>query len=245
MSYQFETGPPFATFKGRRRTQVKALIKMILFANLSILAQTSWGAESSPVEIKGDSLRQLQELRTQNVKRLSELDNALAQKIEETKAADIESEVRKLRDQKQEHLLRQEFLDRLIFQLDTKFNGGDLRAFLEHALVEMAKIDAKSTASTGDGLWKFLKYSADAIHRLPEQKENILAFLEGYMNISVSHPVLPEKYLALRNYTNGSQSESGSPLERDQVGAIAEKRLHQLSEAEKLQQPTVPTKKLQ
>lgn len=207
---------------------MQTLFKIVLALTLFSLSSRSWSAEPSTIEIKGDSLRQLQELRKKNVKRLAELDSTLAKKIEDTKAVEVESEVRRLRHEKQEHLLRQEFLDRLIFQLDTKFSGGDLRAFLERALVEMAKIDAAS-ASSSEGLWKFLKYSADAIHRLPEQKENVLAFLENYMNMSISNPVLPEKFLATRNYSNGSRSESGSPMERDQVGDFAEKRLSQLS----------------
>jgi hypothetical protein len=88
----------------------------------------------------------------------------------------------------------------------------------------MAKVDAVS--STADsGLWKFMRYAADAVRRLPEQKENILPFLEGYMSRSVSHPIRPEDYLSSRNYTNGAESESGSPLSREDVGAIADRRI--------------------
>ena len=186
----------------------------------------SMQAMAKDMETKSDSLHQLQELRNQNVKRLQELDSALAKKFEDPKMQNLEEEVETLKAEKSEHILRQEFLDRLIFQLDTKYTGGDLRAFLEHALIEMAKVDATSTASNTVGLWKFLKYSADAIHRLPEQKENILAFLEGYMNLSISNPVLPEEYLAARNYTNGSKSEQGKPMSRDEVGEIVERRLN-------------------
>jgi hypothetical protein len=199
---------------------------VILAAGLS-LCPCAFGKQQSNVEVKGDSLRQLQELRSQNVKRLGELDRALAKKFEDASLTNFEEEVETLKAERHEYDLRQEFLNRLIFQLDTKFAGGDLRGFLERALVEMAKVDATSTAVSGDGLWKFLKYSADAIHRLPEQKENILAFLEGYMNLSVTNPVLPEQYLATRNYTNGSKSEQGNPMSRDEVGAIADKRLSQ------------------
>lgn len=215
------------------RNSLNCFIKTLLLTGSISLGLSATAKETSTLEVKGDSLRQLQELRTQNVKRLTELDSALNKKFEDTKTVNLEADVENLRAEKHEHVLRQEFLDRLIFQLDTKYSGGDLRAFLERVLVDMAKVDATSTATAGDGLWKFLKYSADAIHRLPEQKENILAFLEGYMNLSVSDPVLPEDYLATRNYTNGSKSESGRPLGRDEVGEIAERRLQQLRTADK------------
>jgi hypothetical protein len=188
------------------------------------LTQPVRAMESSAVEIKSDSLRYLQDLRVENVKRLHEIDQTLSKKIEDAGSPDLEKEVGVLKADQREHLMRQEFLDRLIFQIDTKFGGGDLRVFLERALTEMAKVDAVS-ATADSGLWKFMRYAADAVRRLPEQKENILPFLEGYMSRSVSHPIRPEDYLSSRNYTNGAESESGSPLNREDVGAIADRRI--------------------
>lgn len=202
------------------------LIHVFLSAMTTLaLTQPVRAMESSAaVEIKSDSLRYLQDVRIENVKRLQEIDQTLSKKIEDAGSPDLEKEVSTLKADQREHLMRQEFLDRLIFQIDTKFGGGDLRAFLERALTEMAKVDAVS--STADsGLWKFMRYAADAVRRLPEQKENILPFLEGYMSRSVSHPIRPEDYLSSRNYTNGAESESGSPLSREDVGAIADRRI--------------------
>lgn len=210
-----------------------------LISNLAVLSLglgmslNAFAKDPSNIEVKSDTLHHLQELRTQNVKHLSELDSAIDKKFEDTKLNDFESDVKRLKAERQEYSLRQDFLNRLIFQLDTKYVGGDLRAFLEHALVDMAKIDATSTATAGDGLWKFLKYSADAIHRLPEQKENVLAFLEGYMNLSVTNPILPDKYLASRNYTNGSQSEQGNPMSRDEVGQVVDERIKAAEQPQK------------
>lgn len=201
------------------------------------LSSQAWAADTSVVD-KGDSLRYLQDLRTQNVKRLEEIDKTLHRHIEETKSQHLETEVTALQTAKREHLLRQEFLDRLIFQIDTKFAGGDLRTFLERALVDMAKVDAVSS-NAQSGLWKFLKYASDAIRSLPEKKENILSFLEGYMNRSVVNPVRPEDYLASRNYSNGSQNEAGSPLTRDQAGAFADRRLKEIQAKLNEQQPKV------
>ncbi len=186
----------------------------------------------SAESVKSDSLKYLQDLRFQNVHRLQEIDKTLSRKIEEAQPSQIDAEISHLKMAKKEHVLRQEFLDRLIFQIDTKFRGGDMKAFLERALVDMAKIDAVGTNSESS-LWKFLRNAADAVRRLPEQKENILSFLEGYMNRSVSNPVHPEEYISSRNYTNGAASESGRPLDRDQVGAIADERLREMNQTVK------------
>ena len=136
-----------------------------------------------------------------------------------------------------EHQLRQDFLDRLINQIDAHFSGSDLRAFLEPALKEMAKVDAVSSDS---GLYVFMRYAAEAVQKLPEQKENILSFLEGYMSRSVSHPIPPKDFLAGRNYTNGSHSEAGSPLARDEAGSVTDRRLQEMSKSENI--PTAAPK---
>lgn len=197
------------------RTQLSLLITVLA------LSCNAW----AKADVKGETLRYLQELRTQNVKRLLEIDSSLSSKIEEPQSGNFEQEIAQLRASKREHALRQEFLDRLIFQVDMKFRDGDLRQFMEVTLVDMAKTDVAAQADSG--LWKFLRYAADAVHRIPERKENVLAFLEGYMSRSISNPVRPEEYLASRNYTNGSKSESGSPMKREEAGELADRRLQE------------------
>jgi len=215
---------------------MRLMTTMVALMICSTVSLTAQAADRSSIQVKSDSLRFLQDLRNENVKRLKEIDQTLNRKIDETTQDTLESEVSKLRLAKREHVMRQEFLDRLILQVDTKFGGGDLRAFLERALTDMAKIDVSSATDTG--LWKFMKYAADAVRRLPEKKENILAFLEGYMTKSVSNPMLPQEYMASRNYTNGAKSEQGSPLNREDVGAIADRRLQEL-EPNAEQQPVI------
>ena len=180
-----------------------------------------WAGQVS-AEVKSDSLQFLQQLRTQNVKRLQEIDQTLQKTVETSRASELEKSIESLRLAKNEHLLREELLNRLIFQIDTRFGGGDLRDFLGKALNKMAAVDATSTNESG--LLKFFKYCSEAINGLPEKNENILAFVEGYMNRSISNPMLPQEYLAQRNYTNGSVSETGSPMSREDAGAVADER---------------------
>ncbi len=185
--------------------------------------------ESKSHQVKSDSLKYLLDLRTRESRRLGEINESLTRKLDDSDDPSFDTEMLRLKMQQREHQLRQDFLNRLIFQVDTKFRGGDLRVFLQSALVDMARVDAVSSAQNDSGMWKFLKYSADAIRRLPEQKENILAFLEGYMNRSVSNPVPPKDYLAARNYTNGSVSEAGQPVSAEEAGSIADQRLQEMA----------------
>jgi hypothetical protein len=210
---------------------VQALEKLFLALTLAaaiLLTGPFAHAEKVSFEAKGDSLRYLQELRNKESKQLLEINETLSHKMESTLSDGIDKEVGQLKTAQLEHQMRQEFLDRLIHQVDMNFRGGDLRAFLQKALVEMAKIDAITSAQSGHALWKFLRYSADAIRSLPEQKENILAFLEGYMNRSVSNPIPPQDYLASRNYTNGTQSEMGNTMTAEAAGSIADERIQEM-----------------
>lgn len=217
------------------KTQLNLICKCLAVGAVTVLTSAVLAKEAPSFEVKGDSLRYLQELRNRESKRLREINDSLAKKMDESTSVGLDKDVEVLKVQQHEHQLRQTFLDRLIFQVDTKFGGGDMRAFLQGALIDMAKVDAVTSAQTDAGLWKFLKYSADAIRRLPEQKENILAFLEGYMNKSVANPIPPQEYLAARNYTNGATSDSGSPLSREDAGTMADRRIQELKPA-----PSVP-----
>lgn len=193
-----------------------------ILAVFALMAMTL-GFEPCRAEAKSESLQYLQQLRTQNVKRLEEIDRTLRTTVANVASADLDRSVNTLRATKREHILREELLNRLIFQIDTRYGGGDMREFLASALNSMAAVDATSLNETG--LLKFLKYCSEAVQKIPEKNENILAFVEGYMSRSVSNPILPQDYLAQRNYTNGSQSESGSPLSPEEAGAMADQRL--------------------
>jgi hypothetical protein len=199
-----------------------------IFFVLTVFVTLAWptlAREVSTPEVKHDSLRELQAVRSENTKKLKDLDESLTKKIQdETTTEDVESAIEDLKKQKREYLMRQEFLDRLIFQIDTHFAGGDLRKFVGDTLVSMSVVDATSPAQADTSLAKFLKFAAEAVRHLPEQKENVIAFLEGYMNQSISHPIRWEDYVSTRNYTNGAKSETGRPIARDEVGAIADQR---------------------
>lgn len=145
----------------------------------------------------------------------------------------LERNLEELHQERREYLLRQDFIDRLVLQVDTHFQGGNLRDFLQQRLIEMAKREAMSLQGQSH-FWQFLTYASLAVQQLPEKTENPLAFLEGYMRFSsLSSPKRPDEFLSERNYTNGVVSVMAQPVARDRVGDIVEERLQSLSDLSK------------
>jgi hypothetical protein len=188
-----------------------------------------------PAISKTDAINFVVSLRDQNTKHLQEIDVALSRKVDETQTSahltGIASEIDKLRMERSEYSMRQDFLDRLVFQFDTYYDGRNLKDFLERALLGMTKVEVRSTSDKN--LWKFLNYLSLAMKNIPDRQSEPLSFLEGYMKqSSIQNPQPPEEYLSGMAYSNGAQSEAAHPMDRTQVGEFAEKRLKQLQAQE-------------
>jgi hypothetical protein len=138
--------------------------------------------------------------------------------------------MQKLRNQRHELSLRQEFLDRLIFRVDSHYKlDTDLKDFFFNQISEMAEVEA-SEVQGDPSLWKFLTYLSMALKTQVERSENIVAFIEGYMKFSsISSPTKPEDYVRLRSYTNGKDSYSAKSIAVEAIGEIVEKRMKQIS----------------
>ncbi len=206
----------------------------LFLAPLLLVAQMAFG------ESRGEALAQVKSLIDKNHTRLIELDSSISKALmgirdlgltqnqeTRTKLVGLEKELEKLSFQRQEHLLRQEFLDRLSFQVDRHFQRGDLKAFLEKKTLEMAQTEISSPQSDSN-MWKFLSYLSLAIKELPERHENPFAFIEGYMRFStLLNPLRPDEYLAQRNYTNGHDFETAAPMEADRVGEVVDAKIQE------------------
>lgn len=186
---------------------------------------------------KREILEKARTMREKNGTRIQDINQRLRQVIE-TSGANLDTEVSQLKSNLKDHLARQEFWDRIIFQIDTKFSGGDLRQFLQTRLIEMAKIEAASSETSN--LWKFFRYTSDVIKTLPERKDDVIAVLEGYVrSTSPINPDQPEKYMHSQNYTNGTDSEPAKTVDRSDVGSLAEERMKKL--AQPIEEPTPTT----
>ncbi len=128
---------------------------------------------------------------------------------------------------KEELQQRYDFLSQLIFQVDSKWGSEPLQEFLEHQLLEMAITDANAANSTK--LWRFYSYLSIAIREIPEKREDLISFIDGYLEFSsIREPKSPALYINSRNYTNGAINQSARTVDRDQLGAVVEKKMKEL-----------------
>lgn len=206
-----------------------SLIKFGLWILSFTFMPQAWGMVQLPS--KSDAVIYFRALKDQNTARLKEVNETLVHKVDEAHLAiqidQIDAEIEKLRTERNELAMRQDFLDRMIFQVDSHYNGTDLKQFLEDTLKAMAKVELNSTSEKS--IWKFLNYLSLAISKNPEREDRLLAFVEGYMKqTSMIAPIAPDKYLASMAYSNGSQSEAANPMDRSDIGDYTDKRLKEI-----------------
>ena len=134
----------------------------------------------------------------------------------------------KLVKSRAEYNARREFLDRLISIVDTKWSGQALRDFLSGQLLDMALTEFTAPSTDGkEGL--FLVYLSIAVRELAEPKENLIGFVEDYMNFaSILDAKTPTEFLGNRSYTNGVLSYTAKSVDRAKLGEMVEKQLSEL-----------------
>lgn len=192
---------------------------------------------------KEDALTGFRDFRAQNQRRLEDVDQKIRRSLDDQLRPQLTSnlnikDLENLKNQRQELLARQQFLDRLILQIDSKYRGGDMRRFLQERLSDMAQVDLLSADAGHDALWKQMTYLSQALRDLPERDENLVSFVSGYLAASsFKDPLKPEDYLKTRNFTNGRTSIAAAPVKAEDVGEAVEKRLDQIEKSsEKTQQ---------
>jgi hypothetical protein len=199
-----------------------------LFITLYCISRVAFGAP----DVTSDPVKYLREILKQNNTALEAVDKEFKTLVTEPTDKQMENiEVReqKLSSQRHELMLRQEFLDRLIHRVEGHYKeGGDLRKVLIDQLSDMAVVEA-SDPQGDSSLWKFMTYLSIAVRDQAERSENLVAFIEGYMKFSsISKPIRPEDYVAVRSYTNGKDFYSAKSIAKEAVGEIVEKRLKEL-----------------
>lgn len=198
---------------------------------LSFFALAS--ARGAPNSSTSDLLRSLRAISKQNRKDMDRLEADLRKAVETSLATSDSQTVDHIQvqigDERKEKIMRQEFIDRLIFRVDTHYRDGmDSKSFFLSQLSEIAMSEA--TDPNGDNtVWKFVTYLTVAMKEQMEKSENPVAFIEGYMTYSsIVNPTRPEEYVRLRSYTNGIESVAARGTPREMVGEVVEARMLRL-----------------
>ena len=212
------------------------IVILVVILTLILAVTLGWSPQLFASTPRTEALNALQTLLANNHKVLTQIDKQLYTETHKKHRTinqpnnpslnQFENQVQALLRKRREYRLRQDFLDRLRFQIDNRYHGGNLRTFLITRLKKMTLIEIQSEQHS---MWKFLKYLTVALENLPEPNENPIEFIEGYLRkSSVIHPITPYTYNQSRNYSNGIDNEAAHPMEPEKVGELVEKKMEEL-----------------
>jgi hypothetical protein len=209
---------------------------------------------TSSQQQKKDLVSRLRELESRQNQILIGIDNMMRRKLQETtgislatrdqkgaetRLQNIADSLEELDARRSEFAARRDFIDTLIFQVDSKWGGQTLQVFVEHQLLDLAANEF-SSMKTGPRIWKFLTYLSVAIREIPEPQEDLVSFIDGYMSFAtVLDPKTPIEYLASRAYSNGIRSSGAKAFDRDKLGDGLDQKLKLLKARDELNQSSM------
>jgi hypothetical protein len=222
------------------------IVRDLLTTGILVLAAQSALANPSPVRwtasaittsvsaqpSKKDVLARLKTVQDQQISEATELEKAIRKQLNEAMTIDVKDEdlnlathrtslvtkkIDELNKRRSELNARREIVDRLIFQVDSKWSSQKLQDFLSQAFIEMASTDLAD--GRDNKLWKELTYLSMVVRDAPEASEDMIGLVEGFLKFSnVLEPKTPGEYIASRNYTNGAESQMAHVTPRESLG---------------------------
>ncbi len=229
------------TYERAPQVKVTIILTTVVVATWGLTALSSpmpmrWSAIREPASsapTKKETLAKLKILQDKQIAESTELENAIRKQLNETiklsvgnddlKVAGrrtniVTKKIDELNKRRNELNARREIVDRLIFQVDSKWDGKTpLKDFLQTVFIEMASTDLSD--GRDNRLWKEFTFLSMVMREVPEKNEDVIALFEGYLNYSsVLDPKTPADFMASRNYTNGLESAQARANERSSIG---------------------------
>ncbi len=128
-----------------------------------------------------------------------------------------------------ESQLRQEFFDRVIFQINTHFKSGSLHDFLAQTFNQMAERQPSSP------MYDFLMQAAQLLRLRQEKFENPIELTNRFLQAGgILTPMTAEQFLSAQAYTNGERSESVTGMNREELGEFVDHQTQPFQVAPKL-----------
>ena len=125
----------------------------------------------------------------------------------------------------QEKDLRLDFINRLIFQTDRKFVGGDLASFFQTALNEMAEVETLTFNQSYQNLKPFLTSLIFNLREIREKNQDPLVFIKNFTQFSsVTDPKPAEQFAENCAYSDGRSIQAADPMEREEAADYVEER---------------------
>lgn len=230
------------------QTRVYFLIFTVLVATLAApvtfgqVATAENPQDMTPsVANKRQVITKLKAIQSKQIQMINEIDDKLKGKLKDTQSLKVTddtvaSELRMTRLEesmelfdlkRREALERSQFIDRLVFAVDTKWTKDSLKIFLEKTLLDIASAEMNQTDSkSSNSIWKFATYMSIAIRELSEPREDLISFVDNYMEFStVLTPKAPTAFSQARSYTNGVSSQAAKVLNKENLGDGVEKKI--------------------
>lgn len=115
-----------------------------------------------------------------------------------------------------EHDLQVQFVQRLIFQTETKYREQNLKSFMQQVLTAMQETD---------DLGYFVEGLNDGLETLLEKNEDALSFMQAYLEFSsIDQPRDVSEFAETRSYYDGRTMVKAQTMELDEVAELLEKR---------------------
>jgi hypothetical protein len=135
--------------------------------------------------------------------------------------------------------LRQQFVSRLLFQVERKYSETDLRKFMIDIVEDMEATDNLRANQSYGGLGPFLASLQEALTEVIEPHEDVIEFLREFTHFSsISSPQSLDAFAETRNYSDGREMEKASPMDADIAAeSVAERLTAEAAEANRIALP--------
>ena len=211
---------------------MKTLILGLITA-ISFTAVKAFGAVQNSFP-RNEILGSLVKMRDEAQSKTAELELKIKKSIELSMNPDevvtpSDKEIKQMRAEMKDIKFKQNFLDRLIFQVDTRWKEqGEFKKFLTQTIQEIAKQEATNTEKEGD--WAYISQLGLVLKETAADRgENPMSLVQDYLKQStLQKPLKPKEFLSKRHYSNGKLSTQSETPEKDTVGDTVEKKLQSL-----------------
>jgi hypothetical protein len=118
--------------------------------------------------------------------------------------------------------LRLQLVDRLSFQVDTKYSEQNFHQFLIDISNDIALTENMSSNRVLGSQAELFRNLSTSLQEVLEPSENILSFLRSFVEFSgVKNPKSVDSFADSRSYTNGYEMQSAEPITLDEAARLA------------------------
>jgi hypothetical protein len=117
--------------------------------------------------------------------------------------------------------LRLQFIHRLIFQVDRKYQGQDLKIFFVSTIKEMRFTDQMKINQSLGSIETFLEFLELTIQEVLEPRESVVSLIQDFTDFSgISEPANVDAFSSHRSYFDGKKSIRAKDLDLESAGEI-------------------------